>query len=60
MLTLPYGLSFADLYARDGLAKIDRHFVEALQAAEMRRWPRDSPLRARPRKRSIGRPSPTC
>jgi len=32
MLKLPYGLSFADLYRRDGLLKLDAAFVRALEA----------------------------
>jgi len=36
MLTLPYGLSFADLHSRDGTLALDREFQRALAAATPR------------------------
>ena len=33
-LVLKHGLAFADLYDRDGLARLDRAFVAALAAAD--------------------------
>src|SRR5712671_3439141 len=34
MLTLEFGLQFADLYRRDGLTRVDAAFVEQLGAAD--------------------------
>src|SRR5882757_5892415 len=34
MLKLPHGLSFPDLYARDGLMRVDEAFLAALAAAD--------------------------
>ena len=34
MLALAYGLRFEDLYRRDGLLKLDRHFLVSLAAAD--------------------------
>lgn len=33
-LSLPHGLSFSDLYARDGLERLDRAFVDMLRQAD--------------------------
>jgi NADPH-dependent glutamate synthase beta subunit-like oxidoreductase/NAD(P)H-flavin reductase len=33
-LTLAYDLAFEDLYHRDGLARLDRHFLESLSGAD--------------------------
>src|SRR6185437_3542485 len=34
-LVLRHGLAFEDLYARDGLVKLDAHFIAHLQAADV-------------------------
>jgi len=34
MLSLAYGLSFADLYRRDGLVRLDAAFLEVLEGSD--------------------------
>ena len=48
MLTLPYGLSFADLYTRDGMLALDREFHRALAAADASLGDRYRAARAKP------------
>src|SRR5437588_6891512 len=47
-LALKHGLSFADLYARDGLVRLDRAFVAHLAAGEMALHDRLMAARAAP------------
>jgi NADPH-dependent glutamate synthase beta subunit-like oxidoreductase/NAD(P)H-flavin reductase len=47
-LALKYGLSFADLYERDGLVRIDRAFIEHLAAADVALHDRLMAARAEP------------
>src|SRR5688572_12114578 len=47
-LALKHGLSFADLYERDGLVRIDRAFVAHLAAAELALHDRLMAARAQP------------
>lgn len=35
ILSLPYGLAFADLYERDGLVQLDGHFLDALKTEDV-------------------------
>ena len=44
VLPLAFGLRFADLYDREGLAKVDAAFLDFL---------RDTPLRGRPERSTI-------
>ncbi len=48
MLTLPYGLSFADLYTRDGTLALDREFQRLLAAADAALGERYRVARAEP------------
>jgi len=48
MLTLPHGLSFADLYTRDGTLALDREFHRALAAADASLGDRYRVARAEP------------
>ena len=48
MLTLPYGLSFADLYTRDGTLALDREFQRALAGADAALGERYRAARAEP------------
>jgi NADPH-dependent glutamate synthase beta subunit-like oxidoreductase/NAD(P)H-flavin reductase len=48
MLKLPHGLSFTDLYHRDGLLRLDAAFVRALAASDSRLCQRLLEARAQP------------
>jgi len=48
MLTLPYGLSFPDLYQREGVVRLDAAFVDELAATDKALWQGLVDARAQP------------
>jgi hypothetical protein len=47
-LVLPFGLTFGDLYSREGAARIDEHFAAHLREADTALASRLEAARARP------------